>query len=78
MAVFLFNTASCRHAVNTTRKQSMKKLLSALISASLLMAPLAMVPSVASAKTQTQKKNEAKGAQAKAKSKAKSDARKKK
>jgi Ni/Co efflux regulator RcnB len=56
----------------------MKKLLSALISASLLMAPLAMVPSVASAKTQTQKKNEAKGAQAKAKSKAKSDARKKK
>lgn len=56
----------------------MKKLLSALISASLLIAPLAMVPSVVNAKTMTQKKNEAKGAQAKAKSKAKSDAKKKK
>jgi Ni/Co efflux regulator RcnB len=56
----------------------MKKLLSALISASLLIAPLAMVPSVASAKTTTQKKNEAKGADAKAKSKAKSAAKKKK
>lgn len=61
-----------------SREHNMKKLLSALISASLLLAPLAFVPSVASAKTTTQKKNEAKGAQAKAKSKAKSDAKKKK
>jgi hypothetical protein len=64
--------------VQLLRGTSIKKFLSALISASLLMAPLAMVPSVASAKTTTQKKNEAKGAQAKAKSKAKSDAKKKK
>ena len=56
----------------------MKKLLSALISASFIFAPLAFIPSVANAKTTTQKKNEAKGAQAKAKSKAKSDAKKKK
>jgi Ni/Co efflux regulator RcnB len=56
----------------------MKKLLSALIAGSLVLAPLALVPSIASAKTATQKKNEAKGAAAKQKSAAKSASKKKK
>ena len=53
----------------------MKKLISTIMSAAILTASLALLPSPVSAKTVTQIKNEQRGAAAKAKSKAKSDAR---
>jgi Ni/Co efflux regulator RcnB len=55
----------------------MKKLLSALIFASLVAAPMVLVSAPAFAKTANQKKNEAKGAAAKSKSSAKSAAKRK-
>jgi hypothetical protein len=65
-----------RASTNPRGKQAMKKLISTLMSAAILTASLALLPSPASAKTATQIKNEQKGAAAKAKSKAKSDAKK--
>jgi Ni/Co efflux regulator RcnB len=53
----------------------MKRIITALLSATLIGAPLAIVSAPAAAKTSTQVKNERKGADAKAKTKAKSDAR---
>lgn len=55
----------------------MKKLISTIMSVSILTASLALFPSTASAKTEKQIRDEQKGAAAKAKSKAKSEAKKK-
>lgn len=53
----------------------MNRIITALLTATLIGAPLATVSTSAQAKTTTQVKNERKGADAKAKTKAKSDAR---
>lgn len=73
------SSCGCTRMVRATylpRGTSMKKLISILMSAAILTASLALVPSTASAKTEKQIRDEQKGAAAKAKSKAKSDAKK--
>lgn len=61
-----------------TEGTHMKNLVSTILSAALLTASLALVPSPVSAKTATQIKYEQKAAAAKAASKAKADAKKNK
>jgi hypothetical protein len=57
-------------------KLNMKRFLISLMSAAIIVLPVATISSPVEAKTSTQVKNEKKGADAKAKTKAKSDASK--